>query len=200
MNTTKTTRKTILKGILACALLCAGFAPKAAQAAMVTASTSNTSYIQVRRGAVAGATQYRLFRNTVNNKSSAKLIWTGTAAGVNDWTASLGYKYYYWLGYKKGGKWYYFTSPAAGYRKMTLKLLLGTSGSKLFVGGTVNGTALSSLNISWSLSKSGVGKWTKYRYGSYLGYFTSSSKGTMKFTLKVGSTVALAISKSVAWR
>ena len=200
MNTTTTTRKTILKGILACALLCAGFAPKAAEAAMVVASTSNSSYIQVRRGTVYGATQYRLFRNTVNNKSTAKLIWTGTASGVNDWTASLGYKYYYWLGYKKNGRWYYFTSPATGYRRMTFKLLTKLSGKRVWVGGTVNGISLVTVKVPWVLSRTGVGTWTKYRTGNYIGYYTSTRKGNMKLTLKIGKTVTLALSKSIIWR
>ena len=205
MNKTTTTRKTILKGIFAIALLCAGFAPATAKAGLAvpkpTVSTGYTSYVTVNWGAVSGAQMYLLYRGTSANINNASLVYRGTGRAVRDWGVSLGVKYYYWVVPYANGYIYYNNSKCgAGYRKMTLKLLTGSTGKKIFVGGTVNGTPLSSLNISWALSKSGVGTWTKYRYGNYLGYFSSTRRGTTKFTLRVGSTVRLSLSKSIIWR
>lgn len=204
MNKTTTTRKTILKGLFAVALLCAGFAPRAAEAALAvpkpTVSTGYTSYVTVNWGSVSGAQYYRLYRGTTSNFSSASLVYEGTGRAVRDWGVSLGYKYYYWVMPCASGKGYYNKSKyGAGYRKMTLKLV-NTSGKKVWVGATVNGTALASLSVPWSLSKSGVGSWTKYRNGNYLGYFSSTKRGKTKFTLKVGKTVTLSISKTINWR
>ena len=191
----KTTRTTFIKSIVAaCAIACAGFAQQA-EAAAIYASINNANYVQVRRSSVSGATQYRLYRNTVNNRSTAKLVWTGTAGTVNDWTAALGYKYYYWLAYKKNGKWYVFTTPDWGARKMTLVLARQNTGSKLYFKPTVNGSWVKKpWTVTWTKN---ICSWSWYTTNPYIGYFKGKKKGTCKWTLKFGSTYTVSTSGTI---
>jgi len=192
-----TTRMTIIKSFMAaCAIACAGFAQKA-DAAALSASVNKMDYIQVRRlVSVSGATKYRLYRNTVNNRSSATLVWTGTAGTINDWTASLGCKYYYWLGYQKNGKWYVYTTSDWGARKLSLKVVRTVSGSRLYFKPTVNGYWVRTpWTVTWS--NKNVCSWTWYQSNPYIGYFTGKKKGTCKWTLKFGSTYTVSASGTI---
>ena len=184
----KTTRKTIIKSLLAaCAIACAGFTQRA-EAAVVSASVNNANYIQVKRLVnVSGATTYRLYRNMVNNFNTAKVVYTGKATTVLDPTVALGYKYYYWLAYQKGGKWYaYKTSPDWGARHLTLKVTRTTSGSRVYVKASVNGYWV---NIPWTstLGNKNVCGWTWYKSNPYIGYITGKKRGSFKVTVNKAS-------------
>ena len=194
----KTTRKTIIKSLLAaCAIACAGFTQRA-EAAVVSASVNNANYIQVKRLVnVSGATTYRLYRNMVNNFNTAKVVYTGKATTVLDPTVALGYKYYYWLAYQKGGKWYaYKTSPDWGARHLTLKVTRTTSGSRIYVKASVNGYWV---NIPWTitLGNKNVCGWTWYKSNPYIGYITGKKRGSCKVTVKFGDTWPVSTSWTV---
>ena len=194
----KTTRKTIIKSLLAaCAIACAGFTQRA-EAAVVSASVNNANYIQVKRLVnVSGATTYRLYRNMVNNFNTAKVVYTGKATTVLDPTVALGYKYYYWLAYQKGGKWYaYKTSPDWGARHLTLKVTRVTSGSRIYVKASVNGYWV---NIPWTitLGNKNVCGWTWYKSNPYIGYITGKKRGSCKVTVKFGDTWPVSTSWTV---
>ena len=200
----KTTRKTIIKSLLAaCAIACAGFTQRA-EAAAIGASTGYADYIYVQMAAVSGATSYQLYRSTSPSFSTASRVYSGSARNVRDWTAALGRRYYYWRGYTKGGRMYYTTSYDYGWRKMTLTTFTvatkASRGTKVWLNAMLNGKALSAQNVSWTLSKGGVHRWTKYRYLNYLGYFSSAKKGTGTWKLKVGEGVTLKHDGKIIWK
>jgi len=194
-----TTRKRMIKCIVAAiALACAGFAQNASAAA-ITVKSSYPDYIYITMGSVSGATSYQLYRSTSSSFSSASCVYSGSSRKIRDWGPILGRKYYYWRGYTKGGKKYYTKSSACGWRKMTLSTST-TSGSKVWLSAKLNGSALASQNVTWKLTWSGVHKWTKKRSGTYLGYFTSKKRGKGYWTLKVGDNKTLTHKGTVNWK
>ncbi|MCL1921492.1 MAG: fibronectin type III domain-containing protein, partial [Kiritimatiellaeota bacterium] len=63
----------------------------------VTASTTYSSRVRVSWPATAGATSYKVYRNTTDDSGGATQIGTVTASPYNDTTAVAGTTYYYWV-------------------------------------------------------------------------------------------------------
>ena len=184
------------------------FAPNKAQAVTVykpVASISYANYVYVSWRADSRATAFRVYRGTTTNFKNAVVIGTVSSStrAVRDWTAKLGVKYYYWIASRVGNTYYYGSSRYDyGFRLMTVTLSQGWSNgnTKRWIGGYANGSYINNSGASWSLTKSGVGTWHKYRNNPYLGYFTSNKRGTTKWTLKVGTTAPVTFKRTITWR
>ncbi|TWT41135.1 Fibronectin type III domain protein [Phycisphaerae bacterium RAS1] len=74
----------------------AGSGPSAPTGVSATDSTSCTA-VTVSWNASAGATNYEIWRNTVNNSASASLLGNDSASPFDDTTAVVGTTYYYWV-------------------------------------------------------------------------------------------------------
>ena len=195
---------------LACLAVAAAalLAPCTAEALTIyrpAASTAYKDYVYVSWRADSSATQFRVYRSTTKNFSNAVSIGTFSRStrAVRDWTAKLGVKYYYWIASRYGNTFYYASSLSDyGYRLMSVTLVQkwANSTTRRWIGGYANGTSLPSAAVSWTLSKSGVGTWKKYRSGAYIGYFSSNKRGTTKWKLTVGTTAPVTFSKSITWR
>ena len=209
-----TTRKAILRGILAGAFFCAAFAPQAVSAATwkPSVSTSYATYVRVSWSSRSGANTYYLYRSKSSNMAGAVLVYKGSKTSFLDKSAFLGYKYYYKVKAANCcSPGMVGSSVAAGYRKMTLKVNTKRSGNKLWVGATVNGLAVYSRvdldNVVFTRSGVGASSWRRdgRYFGAekdsnwYFGYFTSSKKGLLKFRVKLGKTLIVQLLKSYRW-
>jgi hypothetical protein len=64
----------------------------------VSASDGTYSfYVRITWNAVAGATNYKVYRSTINNVSTATLLTTTASTAFNDSLATQGHVYYYWV-------------------------------------------------------------------------------------------------------
>src|SRR5690606_15842158 len=64
---------------------------------------SSCGAVSITWNAVTGATQYLVFRNTVNSSGSATQIGTAASNSFSDATANPGTNYFYWIKATNGG-------------------------------------------------------------------------------------------------
>ena len=132
--------------------------------------------VRVTWNAVAGATQYKVYRNSVNNSSTSTLLATTSSLQHDDFTASAtGSGHYYWVRTVDGcGEGTAFSGTAYGYRTVALV------GAPVGVGAT-DGTSCADVTVSWT-ALSGADTYYVYRNTSnstigitYLGSSTSTT-------------------------
>jgi cytochrome c peroxidase len=99
------------------------FSPKAigqnSLSAPTNVSASDGSYINkigLNWDAMRGATNYRIFRNTSNDSSTAVEVGTTAAAGFFDATAIAGQNYFYWIRAENGNNVSSLSQPEQGLR------------------------------------------------------------------------------------
>jgi hypothetical protein len=69
----------------------------AAPTGVLASDGTSCTTVTVSWNAVAGATSYQIWRNTVNNSATATQIATDTASPYDDGTAAAGTTYFYWV-------------------------------------------------------------------------------------------------------
>ncbi|WP_200154654.1 trypsin-like peptidase domain-containing protein [Chromatium okenii] len=79
----------------------------------------NTTLVRITWNAVANATSYSIWRNTINYQASAKQIATATTLIYEDKTALAGTTYYYWIKATNTAGTSAFSEPNSGYRALT---------------------------------------------------------------------------------
>jgi cytochrome c peroxidase len=72
--------------------------------------------VGLRWDAVRGATNYRIFRNTVNNSATATEVGTTATANFFDPTAPAGQTFFYWVRAESGSAASNFSAPDTGVR------------------------------------------------------------------------------------
>ena len=80
---------------------------------------SDNNYINkvgIHWDTIRGANLYRIFRNTVNNSSTATDVGTTAANYYFDMTAVVGQNYFYWVRAENGSNFSNFSSPDQGVR------------------------------------------------------------------------------------
>jgi len=97
-------------------------------AAPTGVSASDAGYpdkIRVTWNAVGGATNYQVFRNTVNASGTAGLVATVAAAPYDDRSATAGTTYYYWVKARRGVATSAFSAADRGWRRTTSPRIVG---------------------------------------------------------------------------
>ncbi|TAM48535.1 MAG: PKD domain-containing protein [Acidobacteria bacterium] len=92
--------------------------PSAVPAAPTGVSASDGAYsdrVRVSWNASAGADSYQVWRNTVNDASTAAYLGTLTATLLDDTTASRGVTYFYWVRAHNGAGWSAYSAPDTGF-------------------------------------------------------------------------------------
>ena len=154
-------------------------------------------YVKISWAAVSGATAYRVLRGTSTNADAAKEIYEGTGRSYKDKKAKVGYKYYYWAAYKKGGKWWRTRAGYnAGYRKIKLKAYYPSS---VKVGKTaklklkVNGKFVTS-GMSFSPKSCTNFKISTYKTSPYFAKVKGRKAGKKNVKITYGKTVKASVS------
>lgn len=162
----------------------------------ITASDNTyKGYVKLTWPAVSGATSYQIYRSTSASYSTATRVWTGSARTVYDKSASLGYKYYYWVRAKVNGVWYYNSARYdSGYRRFTLSVSTATTSTRLYVKASVNGLWFSK---PWSITYNTGLNFYWYLHNPYICYFTGKRKGTYQYTVKFGKSVTASVKRTL---
>ncbi|GEM_PF-6825058 len=107
----------------------------------------DTNLVRITWNAVANATSYSIWRNTINHQASAKQIATATTLIYEDKTAIAGSLYYYWIKATNTAGTSAFSESNTGYRALTTTLATPVL---LTVGGNLSlGNIASSGDVDW---------------------------------------------------
>jgi len=135
----------------------------APDAPSVYATSAYADRITVSWVSVSDATEYKVFRSTVNNSAVATHIATVPAYGyVDDFTAAANVTYYYWVKAVNGGGESAFSAPAQGIRPLSATAWINASQNQP-----------DKITVSWS----GVSGATGYRL--YRSTDSSSASATL---------------------
>jgi len=149
----------------------------------VSATSADTAKVRVTWSAPSGATSYKVYRNTVNNSSTAALVGTPSGALYDDTTVTPLVTHYYWVKATNSGGDSAFSASAQGMR-------LAPSMAVTF---DPNGGTPSSQNITQTYNTNYVLPSSAPTRTGYVfdGWFTATSGGTeVTASTKVTQTTA----------
>jgi photosystem II stability/assembly factor-like uncharacterized protein len=111
-----------------------------------------TDKVRVSWSSAAGATGYRIYRNTANSSSGSTQIGSSTGTTYDDTTATPGITYYYWVRAENGVGVGDYSASDSGYRGLSAPTNVAAS----------DGTYTDKVRITWG-SVSGATGYSIYR-------------------------------------
>ncbi|MBI2439838.1 MAG: M4 family metallopeptidase [Lentisphaerae bacterium] len=126
--------------------------------------------IRISWSAISGATDYLLYRNSVNNSNQAQIIVTNTSATYDDTAVVPGSLYYYWMQARNGAVITPLTAVDSGYRNLQTPTALAAS----------KGTYTDSVRLTWTAA-AGATSYQVLRS-------TSSDSATAAVLVETGAT------------
>jgi hypothetical protein len=137
--------------------------PEISPGAPTGASATDTlcDRIQMGWGSVSGATTYEICRNTTNNSGSASYLGDDSSSPYDDYGATAGVTYYYWVKAKNACGTSGFSSPDSGYRSTVPVITQHPQDTTVYVGQDANfsvvAAGLAPLHYQWKKNSGNVG-------------------------------------------
>ncbi|MBL8878304.1 MAG: hypothetical protein JNG88_04210, partial [Phycisphaerales bacterium] len=135
--------------------------------------------VTVTWNAVAGATNYEIWRNTSNDSGTAALLATDTASPYNDASATVNVTYFYWVKAVSACGTSGFSNSDSGFRSSAPGVPSGVSAT--------DGTSCSEVTVTWT-AVSGATSYQVYRN-------TTNNSGT---ATQIGTPAASPFSDTTA--